>query len=168
MDQRLPNGPGWVTSACTLGDLPKCWQRWCDVLKATFCFPKIIPQSGKSSAVQARGREEHLKAKRASAADRAIPLLLSIPTSEFQLQGQGMTKVLPFKARVLGNLVSQGTLQSSTLSRKTGVEKTSPCLSSQWTHYTPPQPTNLGLSQSWAPCWAPKLMLKAHLFCSPV
>ena len=111
--------------------------------------------------------------RRASQSKKGLSSWYGSPSStvyshlEFQLQEQVMTKVLPFKSRVPGNLVSQGTLQSSTLSKKTGVEKTSPCLSSQY-QATTPHPTPL----TWDcpkvephvghPNWCWKLIVSVH------
>ena len=137
MDQSFPKWTRLSDLSVHTGGLTKMLAEVMECPEGYLLFPQNNSSEWEVQCSPGK-RKSILKAQRASAADRAVPFLQCIPTSEFQLQGQGTTKALPFKAKVLGNLASQGILQFSTLSKKTGAEKTSQCLPSQWTPSTPP------------------------------
>lgn len=89
-----------------------------------FLFLKIIPWSGKS---RQEDKKNILKAKRASTAAGAVPLLPVLPSQSSINNswggGQGITRAQPFQARVSGNIASKGIHQLTTLSKETCVEK---------------------------------------------
>lgn len=100
-----PDGQGQRASECMLGDLPKCWQRCCDIPNVTFLLPqKMISQSRKFGWVWVEGEGNALKAKMALGAARAISLshLPLLPwSSSYQDSSPGMIGARPYRRRYL-------------------------------------------------------------------